>query len=211
MARARRPIQRSLARSANSVTVSSSTVDSVLDTAVLRYFLLAERTDLLTELLGRPLGVPRTVFDPAEEEGAPEDVMSDVRRSIVIQQRRSYDRTRSKGAQGDAQRNAECLARIEELHAEGSVVTLDMTAEERALFSRMTSNEEAQSVGLRVALGFGEAACVAIAIHRGCLLVTDDEDALRVLHKLGTNTQHTRIRGLLQTAAKQKLLSRSSA
>ncbi|GIV01107.1 MAG: hypothetical protein KatS3mg014_2722 [Actinomycetota bacterium] len=39
---------------------------AILDTVVLRYFLLVGRRDLLLALLGNPVQVPRVVFDPDE-------------------------------------------------------------------------------------------------------------------------------------------------
>jgi predicted nucleic acid-binding protein len=86
-----------------------------------------------------------------------------------------------------------------------------MTANERALFSRLTTNSEAQSVGLRVALGMGEAACVSIAVHRGCLLVTDDDDALKALRSVSPKSKHTRIRAILRLAADRGLIDRNDA
>lgn len=193
------------------MTASSLRIDAVADTVVLRYFLFVGREDLLLELLGNPLGVPRTVFDPDEGTGVPEDVMSEIRRSTTVQRRRSVDKTRSPESRSDASHNANRLAAISDLHSAGSVVTVDMTSDERALFSRLTINSEAQSVGLRVALGMGEAACVAIAVHRGCLLATDDDDALKALHAVSPKSKHTRIRALLCLAAERALIDRKDA
>ena len=43
--------------------VSSASPKSVVDTVVLRYFLLVDEIDLLVELLGSPIGAPRIVVD----------------------------------------------------------------------------------------------------------------------------------------------------
>jgi predicted nucleic acid-binding protein len=193
------------------VTLSSSRTDAVVDTVVLRYFLFVGREDLLLELLGSPLGVPRTVFDPDENTGLPEDVMSEIRRSIIVQRRRSLDRTRSPEFRSEAGRNADRLGAIADLHSAGSVEILDMTSEERALFSRLTINSQAASAGLRVALGMGEAACVAIAVHRDRLLVTDDDDALKALRNVSPKSTHTRIRALLCLAAERGMIDRNEA
>ncbi|MGH9920603.1 MAG: hypothetical protein ACRD6W_17260, partial [Nitrososphaerales archaeon] len=167
--------------------------------------------ELLLALLGKPLGVPRTVFDPDEGPGVPEDAMSEIPRSTMIQRRRSHDRTRRDDARADASRNAGRLATIADLHTAGSVEVLDMTHDERLLFSGLTSNNEAHSFGLRVGLGMGEAACVAIAVHRGCVIATDDDDALRALQKLSPKSKHTRIRALLCLAAERRLITRNDA
>ena len=86
-----------------------------------------------------------------------------------------------------------------------------MTSDERAIFSRLTIDSEAQSVGLSAALGMGEAACVAIAVHRGCLLATDDDDALKALRAVSPDSKHTRIRALLCLAAERGLIGRDDA
>ena len=101
------------------MTASSLRIDAVVDTVVLRYFLFVEREDLLLELLGNPLSVPRTVFDPDERTGLPEDVMSEIRRSTTVQRRRSVDKTRSQESRSDASHNADRLAAISDLHLAG--------------------------------------------------------------------------------------------
>lgn len=45
---------------------------STVDTVVLLYFLLAEECDLLLTLLGEPIWVPLTVYDPSEQALPPE-------------------------------------------------------------------------------------------------------------------------------------------
>ncbi len=39
---------------------------AIVDTVVLRYFLIVGRTELLLDLLGSPIAVSRIVFDPGE-------------------------------------------------------------------------------------------------------------------------------------------------
>lgn len=191
--------------------MSSSSIDSVVDTVALRYFLFVDRADLLITLLGRPIGVPRTVFDPDEGDDVPEGVMSEVRRSITVQNRRAQDPTRTDEARAIAHQNAARLQSVTHLHASGFIVTLDMTANERQVFSRLTSESEAPSAGLHIALGSGEAACVAIAVHRGHVLVTDDDDALTALDTLTTGARRARIRALLQEAAARMLMTEEEA
>jgi hypothetical protein len=191
--------------------VSSSGIDSAVDTVVLRYFLFVDRADLLIATLGRPIGVPRTVFDPDEEPTAPEEAMSEIRRSITVQSRRSGDLTRDAEARTVARRNADRLRTIHQLHSEGALVTLDMTVDERRVFSELTSATEAHRSGLRMPLGAGEAACVAIAINRSYVLATDDDDALRAQAKLVPDLRRARVRSLLRDASTQGLISEVEA
>ena len=187
--------------------VSSSGIDSAVDTVVLRYFVFVNRADLLIIVLGRPIGVPRTVFDPDEEPGTPEEAMSEIPRSIIVQTRRSQDMTRDAVARAVAKRNAERLATIRELHSEGSIEILDMTTDERRVFSMLTSAAEMHRVGLRMPLGGGEAACVATAVTRGYVLATDDDDALRGQTNLAPSLRRARIRSLLRDLAGRGVIS----
>jgi predicted nucleic acid-binding protein len=190
--------------------VSSPTLDCIVDTVVLRYFLFVDRADLLVSLLGRPIGVPRTVFDPDEGSGVPEEAMCELRRSIKVQMQRASDPARSDDARADARRNADRLATISALVDDGTITIVDMTTDERILFSRLTRHETAIELGVNTALGMGEAACVAIAIHRTWTLVTDDDDALKVAQALG-GKHHTRIRALLRRAAMEAHITREGA
>lgn len=193
------------------MTPSSSTVDAVIDTVVLRYFLFVGHAELLLHLLGEPLGVPRTVFDPDEGEDVPEDVMSELRRSRHLQVRRSNDSTRSSTFRQDAAHKAAALHKIDPFVARGSFQILDMSHDERRLFSRFVDFEEAASFGLKVSLGMGEAACIALAVSRGLVLATDDNDALIALRTLNRRAPHTRIRALLRRAATEGHIDETDA
>jgi hypothetical protein len=183
------------------VTQSSSTADAVVDTNVLRYFSFVERTDLLLILLGDPIGVPRTVFDPDEPGGVPEDAMSEVRRSISVQQRRSHDPTRDAISRSEAAHKARALDTIVDLQYRGNIETLDMTSDERLIFSNLTSTAHAPTFGLKVGLGMGEAACVSIASTRGLVIATDDNDVLTAYRTITKSGRRTRARKLLRDAA----------
>ncbi len=190
--------------------MSSPTPKAIVDTVVLRYFLFVDRAQLLLDLLGAPIGVPRPVFDP-DEGAVPEEAMSEVPRSIVFQQRRSADPRRSQDARNDAALKAARLTKISDLHAAGSVLVIDMTEDERLLFGRLMDREGAAEFGLRIPLGMGEAACVAIAVGRQWLLSTDDTDALRALAQLKSAAEKMRIRALLREAATLSIVTPEEA
>jgi len=84
---------------------------------------------------------------------------------------------------------------------------------ERRLAARLQSRDGAVQYGLRVPLGPGEAACVAIAWERVWTIATDDEDALKVLDQMhdGCTYPYERIRGLLIRSANEKLISTNEA
>jgi len=183
---------------------------AVVDTVVLRYFLFVARQDLLLALLGRPLMVPRVVFDP-DEGDVPEVAMSEVTRSIRFQRAAAADPGRLPAAKARAATNAERLRAIHEMHARGDVEVVNLDSDELVLFARLTSIDGARGLGLRFAIQPGEAACVALAVRRGWTLVTDDGDALMALEDLDPGHAYERIRRLLQRAAQQGLISREEA
>jgi hypothetical protein len=191
--------------------VSSEPPDTVVDTVVLRYFLLVDEIELLLTTLRSPIGVPRIVFDPDEGDDIPESARSEITRSIAYQVRASTDQAREEAGSTTARENAERLCRISDAQAAGSVTTFDMTAAELQILSQLTSPSGCKAFGLVVPLGAGEAACIAIAVTRDLVLVTDDNDALRALQAIDVGRPYERIRKLLIRAANDGHISRQRA
>jgi hypothetical protein len=190
---------------------SSEPPDSVVDTVVLRYFLLVDEVDLLLELIGSPVVVPRIVYDPDETEQTPGDGRSEITRSIGYQMRASEDPARDDASQGEAARNALRLQAVASLHAGGALSVVDLEEHELDLVGRLTSPTSCREFGIRFPLDPGEAACLAIAVHRIWTLVTDDADALRALEHHSAGHPFERIRRLLIRAAESELCSRERA
>lgn len=183
---------------------------AVVDTVVLRYFLFVARQDLLVALLGRPLMVPRIVFDSDEGE-VPEGAMSELTRSIRFQRGAAGDPGRLSAARARAATNAERLRALYEMHEHGDVEVVDLGTDELELFARLTSLGGARDLGVRFALQPGEAACVALAVRRGWVLATDDQDALTALESVSPGHLYERIRRLLQRAAEAGSISEEEA
>ena len=190
---------------------SSESPDAVVDTVVLRYFLLVDEVDLLVDLLGSPLGTPRIVYDDEDVAGAQHDSRSEMARSIEYQRRASTDPARDVGTREEAARNAERLAQATDLHVSGGLVILDLTEAELELVGQLTSPIERLRFGLRFPLDAGEAACLAIAVRRGLVLVTDDADALRALDNHAPQHPYQRIRRLLRLAVQRGLRTEDRA
>lgn len=182
------------------IAASSASPDSVIDTVVLRYFLLVDEAELLSDLLGAPIGMPRIVYDDDEAPNLPDDARSEITRSGSCQQRAAADSARDVEARQEATRNAERLQRVEALHSSGRLVILDLSDEELGVVGRLTSPSGCRQFGLRFPLDPGEAACVAIAVARGLVLATDDADALRALEHHAPGHRYERIRKLLVRA-----------
>ena len=137
--------------------------------------------------------------------------MSEVTRSIYVQRRTAADTGRSSRDREEAERKAERLEEIRALHSSGSLQIVDLTDEELGVFARLTSAKGAREVGLPFRLQPGEAACVAVAIIRGLVLVTDDQDALKALEHLSPGHAYQRIRRALRQGAEGGVLSREEA
>ncbi len=183
---------------------------AAVDTVVLRHFLFVGRQDLLVVLLGRPLMAPRIVFDP-DEGHVPEGAMSEITRSIRVERGRAEDPGRLRPARELAAVKADRLGAIYEMHVCGDVEIVDLGADELELFARLTSADGARDLGMRFGLDPGEAACVALAVHRGWVLATDDQDALTALEALDPGHAYERVRRLLRRAAEEGLITATQA
>lgn len=185
--------------------------EAIIDTVVLHYFLLVARHDLLIGLLGRPIHVPRVVFDPDEALGTPPAAMSELTRGIDRHHRRARDRSLSPVERKLAAESAGSLEVAHRLSKQGDLVVTETTDEERVLLARLMTRGRVAELGVRFPLGAGEAAGLAIAVHRGWTFVTDDNDALRVLEHLRPGHPYLRTRRLLRQASEEGLLTRAEA
>jgi hypothetical protein len=107
--------------------------------------------------------------------------------------------------------NAKRLRVVTELYRAGSLLIMDMAAEEHEIFGKATSPSGCGSYGLLFPLDPGEAACLAMAMSRDLPLVTDDGDALRALQHISPQHPYQRIRKLLIRAGEKSLITRSRA
>jgi hypothetical protein len=179
---------------------------SVIDTVVLRYFLLVGRMDLLLALLPAPRLLPSAVFDPEDEAGA-RGSLSEISESVRYHEALSRDARLEPEERGTAAETAARLGVVRE-HLDALEPTTVAPGVEEDTFSDLVSKPVA---GMVLPLGPGEAACIAIGIERNVTVVTDDADALRVLNALSKGHPYERIRKLLVRAAEEHLCSRSEA
>jgi hypothetical protein len=190
--------------------VSSQSPRCVVDTVVLRYFLFADRVDVLLELVGAPIVVPRIIFDPDDAE-APAAAKSELTASVAHQRKLATDPTRDPDEQALADLRAERLSRVGEMFDNGDLVVFDMTEEERRMMAQLTSPSGCKAFGIKFPLQAGEAACIAIAVHRRLTIATDDNDALKALGTIPNAPDYERIRKLLMRATDQGLVSGTEA
>lgn len=182
---------------------------AIVDTVVLRYFLLVERFDVPARFLGEPLMVSRIVYDP--EDGGEEQAMSEMVRSIHVQNQRAADQKRASTEQDRARLFAERLAKVHELCAAGRISVTDMTEPEQALYGQLTNEGRSADFGLVFPLDDGEAASLAIALERSWVFATDDGDALRAMRKIRRRHPYQRIRKILTEATHRGLIDRHEA
>ncbi len=177
----------------------------IVDTVVLLYFLLVDKIELLCDLIGRPLQVPVAVYDPEDRTSSTgtlprPELLSEMRRSV-----RHYELLTASGGDTVSLRR---VAQIDSLYDDAVLKTISMSSQEQGLAAQLQSTG-AGNFGLRIPLGPGEAACIAISLHRGWTIVTDDTDAFRVLDRFhgGSDYPFERIRKLLIRAAGEHLIS----
>lgn len=184
----------------------SSDQGAIFDTSVLLYFLLAEQVDLLRELIGRPLAVPVTVYDPSDRDLAPGDVWRPELLSELRQAVRYY-------AAGTDRKLLERVCRIDYLFDNDLLHVVEMTEDEACFAAHLQSRSDVKKYKLRASLGPGEAACVAVAWERGWTIATDDDAALQVLDNLhgSRSYPYERIRKLLIRAAEERRVTKSKA
>jgi len=179
----------------------------ILDTSVLLYFLLVKQVGLLAELIGSPLQVPLAVYDPddrAHSGSQRPELLSEMRQAI-----RHY------GNREPSERNSELLRQVslvDALFDAGTLTTVAMDGKERVLAARLQDKDH-HKFGLKVPLGPGEAACVAISLKRDWCIVTDDSDAIRAMKQLQGDRafSYDRIRRLLMRAATEGRVSQQQA
>lgn len=182
---------------------------AVVDTVVLRYFLLVDQFELLLQVLGEPLRVSRVVYDP--EDAGDERAMSEMVRSVHLQSQRSVDKGRREEERKRADRFATRLATVHGHVADGTISVIDMSESELELFSRLSSDDHVAEFGLTFPLDEGEAATLAIAIERGWVFVSDDSDALTAMQHIRRRHPYQRIRKILIAAADEGAVTRDEA
>ena len=187
----------------------SSDDKHIIDTVVLLYFLLVGEEELLCTLVGTPLRVPLAVYDPEDQDLG---VTANRRAELLSEMRQAVRHYESSARLTGKSESLSRVSRIDSLYDESRLVPVPMTSQERLLAARLES-ADVLDYGVRVQLGPGEAACVAISFERDWTVATDDSDALKVLTKLhrGRDFRYERIRKLLIRAAEEGHVTRKRA
>jgi hypothetical protein len=195
--------------SANASPLPEQTV--VFDTVVINYFLAAGETVLLASLCGAPLTIPRSVFDPDEDDASREEGMSELRRGLHLHRRRTKDEASPPELRLRSERVLPEFERLPELVSSGLLEVVDLDDAETKLYAELRDAGAVRRFGLVVGLGAGEAAVLAICARRGWRPATDDSDAIRVAEELIPGVKPLRIRALLLLAVERGLTGLSQA
>lgn len=178
----------------------------VFDTVVINYFLAAGEIELLARLCGRPLAIPRSVFDPDEEDASREEGMSELRRGLHLHRRRCEDEGAPPEVRARSERALPEFERLPELASSGVLRVVDLDDAETILYAELRDAAAVRRFGLVVGLGPGEAAVLAMCAERGWRPATDDNDAIRVASHFLPGVDPLRIRALLRLAVDGGLL-----
>ena len=178
----------------------------VFDTVVVNYFLASGEIDLLARVCGRPLAIPRSVFDPDEDDDGREEAMSELRRGLHLHRRRCEDEGAPPEQREKSDRALPEFERLPELVSTGTLVVVDLVDPETSLYAEFRDAAAVQRFGLVVGLGPGEAAVLAICVNRGWRPATDDNDAIWVAEQILPGVRPMRIRALLRMAVESDLI-----
>lgn len=179
---------------------------SSVDTVVLMYFLLVEEWPLLSALLEQPVLVPSIVFGMQGEDGLSSP-------SELTESARHYENKAGNPTTTgpDRQHFQNAAARLRGFSAAviaGEAQIVNLSDDEWKLASHIQLGH-IDRTGFR--LGPGEVACLALAISRDLILVTDDSQALQALEAHAPGHPYERIRKLLRRAAQEQQISRERA
>lgn len=174
---------------------------AVCDATAIRFFAVVGQFDLLVEALGAPVRVPRQVFDPEDQVDTPGTLVSEIGNS------ERYFRNRSSRDPAATEK----WGRLTLLRQRGDVEVLDLTDEEDAAYTDLTSRAFTRTQGMAGPLGRGESAVIAIAESRGYRAVIDDGPARRVLDERSPGHKIMTSRDVLRAAAFDQLIDSTAA
>lgn len=169
----------------------------ISDATALRYFALADRTDLLVASAGGRLVVPRQVLDPAEDPNGPEEFLSELGRSARYWSKRPLRKEPS------AMRRYSLLA---SLRSRVDLQIADLAPNEQGAYATLMSRRFAREIGLRGPLASGEAAVIALAERRDCVAIIDEADGRKALSRRAPNVAIMTTLDVLKRAVEMDLV-----
>jgi predicted nucleic acid-binding protein len=173
----------------------------VCNTTPVRYFALVGRIDLLVDVCGGRLTVPRVVFDPDEDPDLrPTSLLSEIGQSERYWAARSH-----------AVDALEIMTRLRSLRGRTDIEAVDLDEEELVILAEVSSRRFARDLGLVAPLGRGEAAVIAIAENRGWSAVIDDRAGRDSLALRAPGVEVVTTRELLRASALDGPISSSEA
>jgi len=185
------------------LSISQPPVDGwISDATALRYFALADRTDLLVATAGGKLAVPRQVLDPSEDPNGPEEFLSEIGHSA------RYFSKRPRRKDPSAMRRYSLLA---SLRSRVDLEVVDLGPQEQVAYATLMSRHFSREMGLRGTLASGEAAVIAWAERRDCVAVIDEADGRKVLALRAPKVTIATMLDVLKRAVEVSLISEDDA
>lgn len=173
----------------------------VCNTTPIRIFTIVGQLDLLIEVLGGIVTVPRQVLDPDDDFETPPGLLSEIGGT------ERYFASRSTDSEA-----GEIRARLSALRIREEIEVVDLAGLELQTYGELRSAGYAQREhGLAGALGRGEAAAMAIAESRTWSVAMDDRVAREVLGLRSPATPIFTSRELLRRAVAQGLIDSGCA
>lgn len=185
--------------------------DVVVDTVVVNYFLSVGAFDVLAQLLGGAVYVPRSVFDPDEPEDVVDNAVSELGAGLRLHRRRTADEKIPAVLRERSERALPHFETLPSLATSGRLVALELSEDELRLFAKLRNVDYVRQFARVAGLGRGEAAALAIAHTRGYGLATDDQDVIAVANGIDPELPIHRIRELLLRAVRERLVTSSQA
>jgi predicted nucleic acid-binding protein len=170
------------------------------NTTPTRIFALVDQFDLLVEISGGEVCVPRSVFDPDEDPDGIGDLHSEIARAERHWASRSID-----------PQAMDCWFRLRALRQRTDIATIDLNLEQEVRYAELQSRETQSRHGLGARLGPGEAAVMAIGESGGWTVAIDDGAARRVLGAESPGTRVTTTRELIRKAVSMELRDSNEA
>jgi predicted nucleic acid-binding protein len=172
----------------------------VSDTTAVRYFTLIDRIEILGQLMGGRIRVPREVFDPFENSRVlPEDLLSEIGQTELY-----WARKRSPDA-------GTHWSRFKALRHRTDIEVVDLVLGEAAIVAEVTARRFLRRFGKAGRLGKGEAAAIALAERRGWTPIIDDRVARAVLKVRSSGTRCYTTDDMLRRAALAGIMSSQHA
>lgn len=180
----------------------------LVDAPLLQSWALVKATDKLKQLFSGGITTTDHVYQLDDTTGWGSNEIARTRRYY---QSRCSDPKLSEHTRRVAIDAVARLDGIADLHIYGDLKIAVLEDSETELCKQLVSAKQSESLGLHWPIGYTAASCVAVAVARGMVLASDDEDARAALDCLSPKHPKQSTQDLLRMAVGKRLISREKA